>query len=190
MTKKWIAVIGSPRKGENTEKLVDIIADELKGKDITVNKFYLDMETMNPCTNCEYCISAGKCHIEDKISIILDKMKSADGVILASPSYYYNVTSQMKILIDRSFSLNDYSDSGWSSRVPSGKKALVVGVCKGRSKEAMGYTTEAMRVPLDELGYEVLDVIEYYDTKFNPVGHDEDKVNHIKNRINDIKLKL
>ncbi|MBF4692066.1 flavodoxin family protein [Fusibacter ferrireducens] len=180
---KWIAVIGSPRRGRNTEKLVDIIINVLKEKNISVEKYYLDRAQMSPCINCEYCIEAGQCHINDDISNILNEIKMSDGVILAGPSYNYNVTAQMKVLLDRTFSLNDFTGSVWRSRVGDGKKAIVVGNCKGSSKESMGYNTEAMRKVLDELEIEVLDVIEYFDTKFTPVGENMSKINCIEDRV-------
>jgi len=185
---KWIAVIGSPRRGGNTEKLVDIIINVLKEKDIAVEKHYLDMMQMSPCTNCEYCIEAGKCYINDEISNILNGIKISDGVILSGPSYNYNVTAQMKVLLDRSFSLNNFTGSTWSSRVGIGKKSIVVGNCKGSSKESMGYNTEAMRKVLDELEIEVLDVIEYFDTKFTPVGENISKINEVEDRVRSLEL--
>ncbi|MBN2898371.1 MAG: flavodoxin family protein, partial [Clostridia bacterium] len=144
-TKHWIAVVGSPRRGENTERLVDVIAEALAENSIVVKKFYLDQGQMSPCTNCEYCMQTGNCLIDDEITEILQAIKTADGIILASPSYNYNVTAQMKVLLDRSFVLNDYTDSLWRSRVPAGKKAILAGVCKGKTEESMGYTLEAMR---------------------------------------------
>lgn len=186
--KQWIAIIGSPRRGENTETLVDIISQVLEDKEITVQKFYLDMKKMSPCTNCEYCMERGECYIDDNISTILNKMKTSDGVILASPSYNYNVTGQMKILLDRTFSLNDYTNSTWSSRVEKGKKAIVVGTCKGPSQESMGYTTLAMKKVLEELEFEVLDTIDYYNTKFNPVNTNESDIDSIKDRIRQLHI--
>lgn len=188
MTKEWIAVIGSPRRGENTEKLIDVIISALENKRINVRKFYLDRKQMSPCTNCEYCITRGKCYIDDEISEIICEMKMADGIILATPSYNYNVNSQMKVLLDRMFSLNDFTGPEWKSRLIPGKKAIVAGVCKGSTKESMGYTTEAMRKAIDELGIEVIDVIEYYDTKNNPVGSNIDKIEQVKERIKSIEI--
>lgn len=185
---KWIAVIGSPRRGKNTEKLVDIIINVLKEKEITVEKHYLDVMKMSPCTNCEYCIEGGECYINDEISNILNAIKNSDGIILASPSYNYNVTAQMKVLLDRSFSLNDYTGSVWSSRISSGKRAIVAGNCKGNSKVSMGYTTAAMQKVLEELEIEVADVIEYFDTKFTPVGENISKINEVEDRIRNLKL--
>jgi len=145
------------------------------------------MKVLHPCINCEYCINGGRCYIDDEISPILEHMKNCDGLILASPSYNYNVTAQMKVLLDRSLSLNDFTGPVWQSRVKSGTKAIVAGVCKGNVRESMGYTTQAMHKVLDELEIEVLDVIEHYGTKHTIVGEYLVQRNLIKERIEAIE---
>jgi len=166
---KWLAIIGSPREGKNTDLLTDYVIEALNSKNIDVKKYYLDSKNISVCTACEYCIKTGICNIEDNITEIIDEMKSADGYILAAPSYNYNVTAQMKVLLDRMFCLNDYTGGVWKSRLSPNKKGIIIGVCKGKSKEAMGYTMEAMRKPIDELGVKIIDMIEYYNTKHKPV---------------------
>lgn len=168
MKEKWIAITGSPRKGKNTDLLVDYIIEALKTVSIDVEKFILDSRNINTCSGCEYCIETGICVIDDRVSMIIEKMKTANGFIFASPSYNYNMTAQMKALIDRTFCLNDYK-GGWSSRLPSGKKAILVGVCKGRNEEFMGNTINGMAMSIEELGVNIVAVIKYYNTKHNPV---------------------
>lgn len=179
MSEKWIAIVGSPRKGKNTDLLVDYIIKKLNEKDISVDKFILDSSNISTCSGCDYCIKTGKCIIQDDITKIIDNMKVADGYIFASPSYNYNVTAQMKALLDRTFCLNDYSN-GWKSRLSPNKKAIVVGVCKGKTKESMGYTVECMSKSLSELGVKIIDTIEYYDTKNLPVANN-DKITSFQN---------
>ena len=172
MGEKWIAVIGSPRRGKNTETLTDHIITGLKEKNVDVEKYFLESKDISTCNGCECCINAGMCNIQDDITEIIEQMKIADGYIFASPSYNYNMTAQMKALLDRTFCLNDYTD-GWRSRLSPNKKAIVVGNCKGKTEEFMGYTVEGMRKALSELGIKIIDVIEYYGTKHVPVvDHD------------------
>ncbi|MDF2504561.1 NAD(P)H-dependent oxidoreductase, partial [Clostridium sp.] len=105
----------------------------------------------------------------------------ADGYIFASPSYNYNVTAQMKALLDRTFCLNDYTN-GCKSRLSSNKKAIVIGVCKGSKKESMGFTVECMSKTLSELDVNIINTLEYYDTKNMPVANNDS----IKERINEL----
>lgn len=182
MNKKWIAVVGSPRKGSNTDLLVDYIIQGLNEKNILVDKFILDSSNITTCSGCEYCIKTGKCLIQDDVTKIIECMKDADGFIFASPSYNHNVTAQMKALLDRTFCLNDYSN-GWMSRLSPNKKAIVVGVCKGKTKDSMGYTVECMCRSLSELGVIIVDTIEYYDTKNLPIASN-DKIKKLIKTIN------
>ncbi|MCS5420452.1 MULTISPECIES: flavodoxin family protein [Psychrilyobacter] len=161
--------MGSPRRGENTDRLTDFAIEALNNKNIEVKKYYLNSRNIFGCNACEYCIKNGGCNITDDLTEIINEMKVSDGYIFAAPSYNYNVSSQMKILMDRTFSLNDYSNNTWKSRLDSGKKALIIGVCRGKSMDSMGYTMEAMRKPIDELGVKIIDEIKYFDTKHNPV---------------------
>ncbi|MBW6408787.1 flavodoxin family protein [Clostridium weizhouense] len=169
MRERWIVVIGSPRKGQNTDLIVDYVVEGLNRKDIRVDKFFLKSSNISTCTGCECCIKTGICNIKDDITEIIDNMKKADGYIFASPSYNYNMTAQMKCLLDRTFCLNDYTN-GWESRISADKKAIIIGVCAGKTKESMGYTVEGMIKPLSELGVKIIDVIEYYNTKYIPVS--------------------
>jgi multimeric flavodoxin WrbA len=161
----WIAVIGSSRKGKNTDLIIDFIIKGLNEKNINVEKYYLNSKSIETCSGCEYCIKMGTCNIHDDITKIIDAMKEADGYILGSPSNNYNMTAQMKAFLDRTFCLNDFSNSTWNSRLAPNKKAIIVGVCAGKTKESMGYTIEGIAKPLSELGVKIIDIIEYYDTK-------------------------
>jgi len=170
MGEKWLAVIGSPRKGKNTDLIVNYVIEGLNEKKITVNNYFLDSRNISACTGCESCIETGNCIIEDDVTIIIDNMKKADGYVFASPSYNYNMTAQMKSLLDRTFCLNDYRNGGKSCLSPD-KKAIVIGVCAGKTKESMGYTVEGISRPLSELGVKIIAEIEYYDTKNIPVSN-------------------
>ncbi|MBZ9621444.1 flavodoxin family protein [Clostridium sp. FP2] len=173
MAEKWIAVIGSPRRGKNTDLMVDYVIEGLNEKNISVDKFFLSCSNISTCTGCEQCINTGICSIQDDVTEIIENMKKADGYVFASPAYNYNITAQMKSLLDRTFCLNDYRD-GWKSRLSPGKKAITVGICSGKTKEAIGYTVEGISKPLLELGVKIVDVIEYYDTKHIPVSNNDD----------------
>ena len=150
----------------NTETIVDYIIEGLSGYDIQVEKYFLDSSNISTCTGCELCFTNGECVIQDEIAIVIEQMRLADGFIFASPSFNYNVTAQMKAVLDRTFCLNDYSN-GWKSRL-SNKKAIIVGVCKGQSRELMGFTIAGMSKTLSDLDVDIVDKIEYYNTKNQP----------------------
>lgn len=183
MGQKWIAVAGSPRRHGNTEKLMDFVIEGLSYRGIEVDRYSLGGSGISSCLGCEKCFKTGLCIFRDSVSDILDGMKAVDGLILASPTHNYNVTAQVKAFLDRTFCLNDYSGGQWKSRLDKGKKAILVSVCAGASKESMGFTLEAMKRPLSELGYHVTDIIEYYHAKGQPVDQNDTIRNSILERL-------
>lgn len=60
---------------------------------------------VKPCDHCLSCISTGQCHIKDDMQALYPKMIAADGIILGSPVYFWSVTAQAKLVIDRTYAL-------------------------------------------------------------------------------------
>jgi multimeric flavodoxin WrbA len=102
---KVIGICGSPRKGGNTEILVNNSLKAAKSEGTDTEIILLSEKKVEPCTACDAC-SSGSCVIEDDFMEVFDKMTEADGLIFASPSYYESMTPQMKALIDRSGTFN------------------------------------------------------------------------------------
>lgn len=99
---KVIGLVGSPRKGGNTETLVKtalMAAEELGANTEIIS---LGSAEIEPCIACDICKSTGECAIYDDMAGILDKIVKANGIIIGSPVYFGNVTSQLKIFFDRS----------------------------------------------------------------------------------------
>jgi multimeric flavodoxin WrbA len=69
----------------------DIELDFIAGKNIA------------PCDGCESCIVTGKCKVKDDMQGIYPKLIEADGIVFGTPVYYWGMTAQAKILIDRTF---------------------------------------------------------------------------------------
>lgn len=101
--KKILAISSSPRKGGNS----DILCDEfLKGAaehGHSVHKIRLAEKKLAPCLSCYCCTENHICIRNDDMTDILDSLKTADVIVLASPVYFYSVCSQMKTMIDRCF---------------------------------------------------------------------------------------
>ena len=187
--KRWIAVLGSPRRGKNTERLLDYYIEEIEKQGIMVEKIVLSEIDQNPCNGCESCTKDGVCCYNDDITAILDKIKNAEGIILGSPSYNYNVTSYMKIFLDRLFSLFTFGKGSWGSELDSkGKKAIIIGVCAGPDSSSMGFTIEAMKRVMIDHGVEVIIEESYFGTKRNPVDRNEEIKNDILRKVEEAFL--
>ncbi len=102
---KVIAISGSARKDGNTAILVRHVFSELKKEGIETELVQLAGERIRGCVACYQCWKNkdGACVIKDDIvNSCIEKMKGADGIILASPTYFADITSEMKALVDRS----------------------------------------------------------------------------------------
>jgi multimeric flavodoxin WrbA len=102
---KLLAIVGSPRPKGNTSYLVDQALEEAAARGIETEKIILTQYKVNPCNGHENCASFSACKHKDDVPMILDKFINADGIILGSPVYYYNMTAQMKAFVDRNYFL-------------------------------------------------------------------------------------
>ena len=96
-----VALIGSPRASGNTADLVDVAIDELAGRGVSCERVFLSDRNVLPCEGHEDCADLALCPVGDDTCELLDLVYAADGLILASPVYYENVSAQMKAFIDR-----------------------------------------------------------------------------------------
>ncbi|WP_414468843.1 flavodoxin family protein [Methanobacterium sp. ACI-7] len=99
---KIIGISGSPRREGNTLYLVEKALESAKDAGAEVKLYNLGEMEIEPCNACDICKMTGECPKDDGINEILSKMQEADGFIIGSPVYFGNVTSQLKMLIDRS----------------------------------------------------------------------------------------
>ena len=101
---KIVAFNGSPRKDGNTSILIRRILDELENEGIETELVQVGGQMIRGCTDCRRCFENRdrRCVFDDDIvNDCIEKMVDADGIILASPVYFLDVTSEMKALIDR-----------------------------------------------------------------------------------------
>jgi len=100
------------------------------------------------------------------MSLIYPYVIESQGLILISPTHNYNVTAWVKSFIDRLYCFYIFDDNrprGWSSRLAGqGRKAVIGAVCEQTNKTDMGFTLEAMRYPLQALGYEIVGELPVY----------------------------
>ncbi len=111
---KVVAFSGSARRGGNTATLVKRVFRELEKAGIEHELVELAGKVIRGCTGCGLCGQRKnrRCSMEnDVINECIAKMIEADGILLASPTYFTDVSSEMKALIDRAGMVgksNDY----------------------------------------------------------------------------------
>ncbi|MFC2040802.1 flavodoxin family protein [Chloroflexota bacterium] len=99
---KAIGVVGSPRKGGNTEILTRYTLDAIEEEGLTTELMQLAGLDIRPCNACMVCRQGEEqCPIEDDLLPLYLKLKEADAIILASPVYFGSATALLKAFMDR-----------------------------------------------------------------------------------------
>lgn len=101
-SKNVIILVGSPRKGGNTDLLAKAFCDGL-AKRHNVEIVYVSDYHVVPCLGCNSCFNSKSyecCH-KDDMNVLYDKLNNADVLIIATPVYFYGISAQLKTVIDR-----------------------------------------------------------------------------------------
>jgi len=106
-TMKVIMVIGSPRKDGNSATLAKRVTDGIRSMEGEVEDYYLHYMHINPCGGCYTCQNAMEtdCIVDDDMKGLYPKLREADALVIASPIYYFTVSAQTKLFIDRCHAL-------------------------------------------------------------------------------------
>ena len=152
---------GSPRKGGNSDVILKHILNGVAENNMDSHGFQLRDFQYQGCVGCERCRKDKICSgLKDGMSLIYPDILASRGLVLVSPTHNYNVTAWMKAFIDRLYCFYEFDHHrprGWSSRLGGqGRKAALGAVCEQENKSDMGFTLEAMRLPLEALGYEIV----------------------------------
>jgi len=102
---KVLGIVCSPRKGGNTEILVHEALTGARDSGAKTELLTVGDKEIKPCDGCRSCKKTGECHIKDDMQLIYEKMLNADGIILGTPVYFWSMSGQAKVLIDRTYAL-------------------------------------------------------------------------------------
>ena len=103
--KKVLIISTSIRNNSNSEILAHEMEKGAKEAGNEVEFVTLKDKEINFCKGCMACQKIGRCVIDDDVNPILEKMKNAEVIVWATPVYYYEMSGQMKTLIDRANAL-------------------------------------------------------------------------------------
>jgi len=129
---KVLGIMGSPRIKGNTDLLLDAALEGAHKLGAETEKLVLDKLKIGPCREYYGCLRDGNCVIRDDMDNIYPKLLGTDAIIVASPIFFYTVSAQTKLFIDRCQAL-------WARRyilktpVGAGKKGafIAVGATRG-----------------------------------------------------------
>lgn len=96
-----VVLLGSPRKGGNSETLAGKVAEKVEQAGGTVNWIRLNDLSLRPCQGCGGCDKTGSCVVKDDMGAIYQAVDQADCVFLVSPVYFYGLSAQCKTCGDR-----------------------------------------------------------------------------------------
>ncbi len=130
---KVIGINASPRKRANTQTLVEAVLEGAAENGAETRLVHLRELTINGCLGCEGCKKQlGKCVQKDDLTQLLQDMTAYDAIVMGTPVYWYHVTAQFKMLVDRLYSFFDFGENSETgeqtikSVFPGGKKFIVL----------------------------------------------------------------
>jgi len=147
--KKILIAMGSPRKEGNSASLAKQVASGAEAVGAKVERFYLHGMDIQPCMGCEACREAGAkgCVVDDDMQTLYPKIEQADAIAIASPVYWFTVSAQTKLFMDRW-----YAYGSQEYRVFEGKRFGIVLTYGDVDPFASG-AVNALRTFQDALSY-------------------------------------
>jgi multimeric flavodoxin WrbA len=164
-----VAIYGSPRRRGNTATLLKHAVQGAVDAGARVNEIILRDLKMSPCLEIYACKKEGKCAIKDDFHNVVDQILSADGLILASPIFFYTVSAHTKILMDRCQSL--WVKKYWIDKVPFGqwepkRKGLFISVGATKGKKLFNGVLLTVKYFFDVLDMELFGSLLYRGLEF------------------------
>lgn len=126
---KIVAVLGSPRLNGNSAFIAGRFLEAAKNLGAETRSFALNTLTYRGCQACMSCKKTSEvCVLKDDLSEVLEAVREADVIVLASPVYYADVTGQMKLFIDRTYCYltPDFHTNPQRSRLLPGKTVVFI----------------------------------------------------------------
>jgi multimeric flavodoxin WrbA len=126
-----IAIYGSPRRDGNSAGLLKQAVTGARQEGAHVEEVFLRDYKISPCLEIYNCIKTGECAIRDDFPEILAKLEASEGIMLASPIFFYSVSAHTKIFMDRCQSLwvrKYWIENQVFGKTPNTRKGLFISV--------------------------------------------------------------
>lgn len=126
---KIVCLLGSPREKGNSAAIANRFCSTAGGLGAEVKTFTLNNLEYRGCQGCMACkTKLDRCALNDDLTEVLDAVRETDVLVLASPVYFWDISSQLKAFIDRTFSylVPDFITNPRKSRLAPGKKLVFI----------------------------------------------------------------
>ena len=121
---KIVAVLGSPRPQGNSSTLARAFLKAAGERGAEITEYLLNQMDFQGCQGCGGCKTKSQtCILEDDLTPVLQAVRDADLLVLASPVYFGDISGQLKCFFDRTYS---FFNPDFSCRMPPGKKVVMV----------------------------------------------------------------
>ena len=128
-----IGINASPRRGANTQTLIETALRGAEEKGAETHLVHLRELEMKGCLGCEGCKKQlGRCVQKDGLTPLMQEMTGYDAIVMGTPVYWFHVSAQFKMLVDRLYSFIEMGTdpktgaSTVNSVFPKGKQALFI----------------------------------------------------------------
>ncbi len=146
-----LCLAGSPRKGGNSDLLLDAFASGAVEAGVGIEKVCIADLDISPCMGCGGCAKTGKCVIDDDMTRLYPKLLSSSSILVSTPVYFMGPSAQLKVVIDRCQAI-------WAGRLIAGDKGskerhgFVIAVSAQDNKRAFQCTLSIVRAFFVTLG--------------------------------------
>ena len=126
---KVVCLLGSPREKGNSATIANRFCNTAEKFGAEIKTFVLNNLEYRGCQGCMACKTGlDKCVLEDDLTEVLEAVRETDVLVLASPVYFWDISSQLKAFIDRTFSylVPDFITNPVKSRLAPGKKLVFI----------------------------------------------------------------
>lgn len=168
---KVLSLLASPHRNGNTATILNSLLKGIKENGMKVNEVFLQGLNISSCRACDFCHNSpeGKCIICDDMQDVYLRLLDSDLIIFATPVYWWNMSAQLKIVMDRIYALMPDENSS----MLKGKQAIILMTYGGELPNSGPEIVEkSLRESLDYLGIKVLDVLSVCSEK--PVKDNEE----------------
>ena len=149
-----LGIVGSPRRGGNTEILVDEVLTGAAEAGAAVEKIILSKLNIAPCRACDTCFKIGDCVQQDDMRALFKKMGQSQVWVLGTPVYYMGPTAQFKTFLDRWYG----ADHG--GIIPfEGKRVILAIPLENKNKISARHTTGMFKGTLEWLKMDLFTTI-------------------------------
>lgn len=145
-----LGVVGSPRRGGNTDFLVEAVLTGAEKAGARTEKIILNELEIKPCQACNRCRETGSCVHQDDMSKLLEKMQRSQVWILGTPIYWWGPTAQFKAFLDRWYG---------ARQVNFAEKKIILAIPLGGGTNTARHTIGMLTSTLNYLGMELLETI-------------------------------